>query len=270
MSFSLKSQCFFALAQSSTWSLPIFDPVHCSCPQFQHRRSPVSRANWSPRSPKTQGPQNWEVPGSVGPTACEFQRQTTAPGSPRGPETSPRISCSFCSFVQQKCSTSDAPQSSKNHFGPHFAGQCPRRINDPKKLQKTNVRSYLADITKRYPSKCRASAGNIKPPPFPSSFTTTQESVNGKKRPRRSSAVRASKPAVGQVPPHGEAPPSPQACRTGGKPRPGLEAKGGEGSEHRGLRNLRAEGGSRVTSGIGGVSLLNSCIQSGGWVPRTA
>ena len=126
------------------------------------------------------------------------------------------------------CSTSDAPQSSKNHFGPHFAGQCPRRINDPKKLRKTNVRSYLADITKRRPSKCRASAGNIKPPPSPSSFTTTQESVNGKERPRRSSAVRASKPAICQVPPHREAPPSPQASRTGGKPRPGLEAKGGE------------------------------------------
>ena len=258
------------LAQPSTWFLPIFDPVHCSCPQFQHHRSPVSWASWSPRSLKTQGPQNWEVPGSVGHTAWEFQRQTTAPGSPRGCETSPKISCSFCSFVQQTCSTPDAPQSSENHFGPHFAGQCPRLVNNPKKPRKTNLRHYLADTTKRCPSKCRESAGNIRPPPFPSSFTTTQESVNGKERPRRSSAVSASEPALCQVPPHREAPPSPHASRRVGKPRPGLEAKGGEGSEHRGLKNLRAGGGSRITCGIGGVSLLNSSIQSGGWVPRTA
>lgn len=176
----------------------------------------------------------------------------------------PEYPVPFVRLFNKRVCCSDAPQSSENHFGPHFAGQCPRLVNDPKKPRKTNLGHCLADITKRCPSKCRESAGNIRPPPFPSSFTTTQESVNGKKLPRRSSAVRASEPAVYQVPPHSEAPPSPQAGRRGGKPRPRLEAKDGEGSEHRGWRWIR------ITSGIGGVSLLNSSIQSGGWVPRTA
>ncbi|MXQ96510.1 hypothetical protein E5288_WYG002721 [Bos mutus] len=143
------------------------------------------------------------------------------------------------------------------------AGQCPRLVNNPKKPRKTNLRHYLADTTKRCPSKCRESAGNIRPPPFPSSFTTTQESVNGKERPRRSSAVSASEPALCQVPPHREAPPSPQASRRVGKPRPGLEAKGGEGSEHRGLKNLRAGGGSRITCGIGGQYISKMIEDSG-------